>query len=540
MEDVLVVLARKETIDLLWFYKLDSMHLHLTDDQRFAFPSKAFPRLATVRDRISWEEFQGLERYAQVRGIAIIPELEVPGHSSLLCRTYPEVFGKTSTDVAKLQSSRDAVKVLLDEMCELFSSSPYIHIGGDEAYGVPVELQRDLINDLHAHLKKKGKQTVVWEGPGLGTGDNKVHEEVIHLNWRTVNFPADKMLTAGYPVVNAAWDPLYIVDHYPRNNFTMASPQYIYEHLDLCRFKHFNPGFPTYHNPVMVEPHDRLLGFCIPWWEGREINYFPLIVPRVIPMATIAWNAEQEDSFEGFTVRTVACEKTRQRCFYPSSISASPLVLETEGVFHDQTTVTLATSTDGELRYTLDGQQPTADSPLYEQPFPLDRTATVRSALFSNDQQVGHGSRRTLVHVEPVKNLALGKPVSTSVPAGPIFSAARLTDGGTGNLDYFLGYLAQPQPIHITIDLEDMLAFDRIVVHQYFNNRSYESYEIQVSRDGKTFQQVAARLDKPAQVTASVVHDFPEATARYVRIVTHGHIGQVFDSFSRLTEIQVF
>jgi hypothetical protein len=205
----------KETIDLLWFYKVDSLQLHLTDDQRFAFPSKAYPKLVTERGKITWEQFAELEHYAQARGVAIIPELEVPGHSGILCRTYPEVFGESPTDLANSETARKGIKTLLDEMIELFSSSPYVHIGGDEAYGVTDDLQRALINDLHAHLKAKGRQTIVWEGPSLGKGHNKVNTEVIHLNWRTINFPADKMLAAGYRVVNAAWDPLYVVDHYP-------------------------------------------------------------------------------------------------------------------------------------------------------------------------------------------------------------------------------------------------------------------------------------------------------------------------------------
>jgi len=244
----------KETIDLLWYYKLDSLHLHLTDDQRFAFPSRAFPKLQSTANRISWEEYAGLERYAQARGIFIVPELDVPGHSTILRRAYPEVFGKNSTELAQSTASRKAIKVLLDEMVELFPSSPYVHVGGDEAGGVAEDLQRDLINDLHAHLKSKGKKTVVWEGTRVGTGGNKVNEEVIHINWRTINFPANQMLKAGYPVVNASWDPMYIVDHYPRNNFTMASPEYIFSHMNLYRFAHFKPGIRTFAKPNVVDP----------------------------------------------------------------------------------------------------------------------------------------------------------------------------------------------------------------------------------------------------------------------------------------------
>lgn len=530
----------KETIDLLWYYKLDSVQLHLTDDQRFAFPSKAFPKLMTEKGKITWEEFAELERYAQVRGVTIIPELEVPGHSTLLRKTYPEVFGKTSTDVAKLDSSRQAIKVLLDEMIELFPSSPYIHIGGDEAFGVPEDLQRDLINDLHAYLKSKGKKTLVWEGPRLGSGDNKVNEEVIHINWRTINFPADQMLDQGYQVVNAAWDPLYVVDHYPRINFTMASPEYIYQNLDLFRFKHFNPDIRTFGNPIRVEPNDRVIGFCMPWWEGREINYFPMIVPRIIPMAEVAWNAKQEKNFSEFDRRSITCEEIRRKSYYPISLSASPIALENEGVFHNQTTVTLVSTKGGDVYFTLDGSAPTLESKRYQAPIQLDRSATVRAVVFAGGKQLGHGIRKTFTRVDPTENLALGKPVTTNITSGPLFSKDRLTDGGTGNLDFFLGYPAEPKPIEITIDLGEVQEIGRIVTHAYFNGNTFESYELQISIDGKEFVQVANRRQKPEQLSAKTVHHFEPTNARYVRVVTNGCKGYVFDSFSKLTEIQVF
>ncbi len=531
----------KETIDLCWFYKVDSLHLHLTDDQRWAFPSEAFPKLLSEHGKITWNEFAELTRYAHVRGVTLIPELEVPGHSALLCRAYPEVFGKNSTEVAQLDSSREAIKVLLDEMIELFPHSPYIHVGGDEAFVVPEDLQRDLINDLHAHLKAKGKKTIVWEGPALGRGDNKVNEEVIHINWRTINFPADQMLAAGYPVVNAAWDPLYVVDHYPRNNFTMASPQRVYERTELTRFAHFNPDIRTFAEPIVVEPNAKLIGFCMPWWEGRDENYLPLIVPRLIPMAAVAWQGEPATDYASFAERTAKNEATRAECFYPVTIKASPLALEDEGVFHGTTAVSLGSASEGVIRYSIDGSEPTVDSPRYTEPFDLEQTAIVRAALFADDEQALHGSRRKLTHVEPPEgNLALGKPVTASVPSGPLHTPARLTDGGKGNLDYFLGYPATPEPIATTIDLGEPIEFNQIVVHAYTSGRSYEAYEVQVSTHGMGYRTVAKRLDKPEQITPRAVHDFPPTTARYVRVLSHGNQGQVFDSFSRITEVEVF
>jgi len=531
----------KETIDLLWFYKVDSLQLHLTDDQRFAFPSKAYPKLLTERGKITWDQFAELERYARVRGVAIIPELEVPGHSGILRRTYPEAFGKSPTDLAKSPTARKAIKVLLDEMIELFGSSPYVHIGGDEAYGVPVDLQRALINDLHAYLKSKGKKTIVWEGPPLGKGANKVNTEVIHLNWRTINFPADRMLAAGYPVVNAAWDPLYIVDHYPRNNFTMASPQYIYETLELTKFRHFNPGMPTFARPVQCKPNKRLLGFCMPWWEGRDHNYARMCFPRVIPMAEIAWNHDQKRDYQDFAKRSAAAESVRRRAFYPVEIAADSLAVPEDGVFHNQTSVTLKKgASPGEIRYTLDGSAPAANSAVYSKPLTIERSTIVRAALFAGGKQTGHGSRLLLTCVKPMKNLALGKPVKSSLTSGSPFSIGRLTDGGVGVLDYYLAYPAQPEPVKVTVDLGRPTKINRITVYAHFNNRAYESYRVLVSTDGRKFTPVADRTKKPEKSTAFVNHDFAARKVRYIRVESSGCKHKVFDAFSKLVEIQAF
>lgn len=529
----------QETIDLLWFYKVDSLHLHLTDDQRFAFPSTAFPQLSD--GLISVEEFRQLEAYAVTRGVTIIPELEVPGHAGILRSKYPDVFGKDPADLATSETALQGIKTLLDEMMDVFSSTPYIHIGGDEAFGVPEEPQRDLINKLHAYLKSKGRQTMVWEGPRPGQGENKVHEDVIHVNWRTINYPADQMLKDGYRVVNAAWDPLYIVDHYPRINFTMTSPQHIYETLTLTRFKHVNPGIRTYAQPIDVSPTDRLIGFCMPWWEGREVNFFAQNVPRLIPFAAVAWNPAVERDYPAFAARAQRTEAARLAAFYPVRIDASDLVVPADGVFHRQSKIMLTgDSADGQIRYTLDGSTPTAASTLYEGPFTIAKSVSVRAGLFVDEQSVGHGSRRNLTCVEPVANLALGKPVTSSRSSGPPFSVDRVTDGGTHFLDFYLAYPADPDPVLITVDLQQPQSIRRIVVHAYAVSNSFEKYSVEVSTDGQTFETIASRRDRPDKEQRVMEHTFEPRTARYVRIRSEGNKGYVFDAFSKIVEVQVF
>jgi hexosaminidase len=536
----------KETIDLLWFYKLDSVQLHLTDDQRIAFPSTAYPKLWD--GLISLAEFQDLERYAVERGVTIIPELEVPGHSELLRRNYPEVFGETGTDLTKSKTALQAIKTLLDEMMAVFSSSPYIHIGGDEAFGVPEHLQRDLINKLHAYLKSKGKETLVWEGPRAGTGDNRVHPEVIHLNWRTINYPADEMVRNGHRVINAAWDPLYLVDHYPRTNFTMTSPQHIYETMSLTRFKHVNPDIRTYADPIEVEPTEKLIGFCMPWWEGREENYLPQTFPRLIPFAEVAWNPDMERRWADFETRSALTEQARLAAFAPVTIKATNLVVPEDGVFERSTSVSFETpaleagslSGNLQIRYTTDGSEPSSDSPIFESPFELTQSATVRATAYVDESPIGFSSRRQLVRVDGEPNLALHQPVTSSATSGPPFSVQRITDGGTDNLGFYLGYPADPDPILLTIDLGRVQTIEKVKVFSYSIAGSFEKYSVETSNNGVDFEEVATRMEKPKVPTDPAEHSFSPREVRYVRIRTHGNKGYVFNSFSKIVEVQVF
>ncbi len=292
----------RRVVDMLWLTKTNYLHLHLSDDQLFSFPSTAYPDLLSANAGWTLKDWQELEVYSQARGVTLIPELDVPAHSSILRKKYPRVFGQTPTELASLESSRKALTELLGEMMDVFVSSPFVHIGADEAAGVPEELQREFINYLNEFIQSRGRQTIAWEGPREGEGSNAVAQNVIFMNWRSVEFPPDDMLAAGHSVINATWDPLYIVDHYPRTMFTAVSSKQCYN-FNIKRFKHVNPSFGTYHKPLYIRKNKALLGFCMPWWEGREENLFPICRQRINAVSARAWNDKAEKSFSSFLLR---------------------------------------------------------------------------------------------------------------------------------------------------------------------------------------------------------------------------------------------
>jgi len=456
-------------VDMLWLYKANYLHLHLTDDQIISWPSRAFPKLSSARAGWTWQDFVDLESYASARGVAIVPEIDVPGHSTILRREYPEVFGKTPTELATLPEAQAGVEQLLAEFLTVFESAPFVHIGGDEAYGVSQEVQRDFLNRLNAFVKSEGRRTVVWEGPSLGAGDNKVAEDVIHINWRTIDFPAQEMLDAGYEVVSAPWDPMYIVDHYPRTMFTAVDVERCYE-WDARRFAHINHGMPTFAKPHRTMTTEGILGFCMPWWEGREENLFALCVPRFAAVASAAWNRTGENDFAGF-------EERQKR--------ALAIFERVAGI---------------ELPVT---------------PYADPETQT--------------------------DNFAYRARVTPSSGASqPHFGPERLTNGIPDKFDHFLGFPTQPEPLEIVLELVEPAELGRIVVFERAVGESHEIYDLLVSADGKSYEQVGEARKGSRGSKNNVEHAFPEREVAFIKILTQGCHGLTFPSFSRLTEVMAF
>ena len=143
--------AIKKVVQLCRLYKARYLQLHLTDDQGWTFPSTKYPQLGSknygahggVAPRVyKLKELKELVAYADARGVTIVPELEMPGHSGAATRALPEIFDAINPEsrqpvgIGCMNMSNEALYPALDtiigEMCDVFKSSPYFHIGSDE------------------------------------------------------------------------------------------------------------------------------------------------------------------------------------------------------------------------------------------------------------------------------------------------------------------------------------------------------------------------------------------------------------------------
>ena len=251
----LIDLARKyhsiggieQVVELCRFYKIRFLHVHISDDQLFMFPSTAFPQVGKGNREFARfepaskphiepyrrEELIALERFASERGVQIVPEMDLPGHSGRLVGDAPEVFsfpGNGSTVNIASPKTLEAVSTLLNEVMDVFQSTPYVHLGADEVglgglentpeykaaqqklgnIAGPHDLYCKFIVDLCAIVAKRGKKPIVWEEAWNAGGAYPLPKDALVMVWSQSRNP-NEIAASGYDVVNASWTPLYIV-----------------------------------------------------------------------------------------------------------------------------------------------------------------------------------------------------------------------------------------------------------------------------------------------------------------------------------------
>jgi hexosaminidase len=229
----------ERTLDAMVVAKLNVFHWHLSDDQGFRAESKKYPRFTQVASDglyYTQDEMRHIVEYARARGIRVVPEFDVPGHTSSWLLAYPEIgAGEDIKELpqrfgipqAELDPSNEKTFKFLDafigEMATIFPDA-YFHIGGDETKGkgwlenprikafmdkqgfkTPEELQAYFNRRLLPILTKHGKKMMGWDEilqPSLP-------KDIVIQSWRGEKSLSDGA-TQGYTGILSA--PYYL-DH---------------------------------------------------------------------------------------------------------------------------------------------------------------------------------------------------------------------------------------------------------------------------------------------------------------------------------------
>jgi len=175
----------KRFIDYLATYKMNVLHLHLSDDQGWRIEIKSWPKLTEIGGSTevgggkggfyTQEQFKEIVEYAQLHFITIVPEFEVPGHSNAALASYPELNcdGKApelytgievgfSTVCTQKEITYQFVTDVVRELSEI-SPGPYLHLGGDESLSTEKDDYVKFINRVQGIVESFDKKMIGWE-----------------------------------------------------------------------------------------------------------------------------------------------------------------------------------------------------------------------------------------------------------------------------------------------------------------------------------------------------------------------------------------
>lgn len=322
-------------IDLCFALKVKYLHLHFIDDQRYTLPSRSFPHLTDGNCHYSFEDIAALREHANACGIILVPEFEAPGHAASLNRHYPAVFANDmETDDASLVTEEgvritadnlicagkietmQGIRTLLSEIAEMFPETPYIHIGGDEAnvrawdhcsacreymkkQGISdvYELYSDFVGRVVHEVLSLGKTPIVWEGFPQ-KGNDRIPRETVVVAWESYYHTADKLLDAGFRIINGSWQPLYVVP--------AVTARWEYSHIlawNVYNWQHWWEKSKAYPHPINVAPTENVIGAQLSVWEstyGQEISH---VMENLAALSERTWTVASVTDAAAFGAR---------------------------------------------------------------------------------------------------------------------------------------------------------------------------------------------------------------------------------------------
>ena len=340
-------------IDQMAKYKYNILQLHLTDDQGWRVEIKSHPQLTTKgafrnnkegaqgpdNGYYTQEELKEIVKYAAERGIEIIPELDIPGHSVAFLTAYPETgcafrqsepktLGST-TNMMLCACSETAYTIYADvfrEIAEIFPSE-YIHLGGDEAaikedwakcenclalmkemgYNKPEELMNIFFNKMLNMVRHNGKKPILWcELDNIYPPANDYlfpyPADVTLVTWRNALTPKCIELTHkhGHTLIMAPGEHAYL--DYPQYHGDL--PEWDNWGMPVTTLEKCYTLDPGYGLPTDEQAHiTGIMGTL--WGEAiRDINRVTYMAfPRALALAEAGWTEMPQRSWESFKQR---------------------------------------------------------------------------------------------------------------------------------------------------------------------------------------------------------------------------------------------
>lgn len=329
----------KRFIDQIVQYKINVLHLHLTDDQGWRLEITGWPKLTTIGGSTqvgggpggfyTQQEFRELVAYATSRHITLIPEIDIPGHVNAALVAYPKLTCDgvapplftttgTATGFSSLCTDKEITYQFTDDVLRevaALTPGPYLHIGTDEAHATPEEGYVKFVRRALDMVHRYGKQAIGWH-------------EILRADPPPATIPqfwskADddprvaEAAARGHKILLSPANKVYLDMKYTPDSpigYKWAG------YLDVRDVYDWDPG--TYLRGV---PEEAVVGIEAPLWAEHlkhrgHIDF--MTFPRLPAVAELGWSPRETHDWQDFR-RRLATHGPRWTAqgieFYPST-----------------------------------------------------------------------------------------------------------------------------------------------------------------------------------------------------------------------------
>lgn len=567
----------RQFIDMLALHNINRFHWHLTDDQGWRIEIKKYPLLTQIGSKraqtvighnsgkydgkpysgfYTQKQIRDIVKYAADRYITIVPEIDLPGHMQAALAAYPdmgctggpyEVWQKWGVSDNVLCAGNNKTLTFIDnvlkEITKLFPSK-YIHVGGDECpktqwqkcpkcqarikalnleakdgHSAEERLQSYIITHASNYLKSLGRNTIGWDeilegglaegatvmswrGESGGIAAAKQHHDVVMT-------PNSYLYFDYYQSLDKANEPLAIGGYLPLETV------YSYEPMP---------------KELTADEARHIIGVQANIWTEymptfKQMQYMAL--PRLAALSEVQWSQPALKDYNSFTNRLTEFTHMYDRLGYnyAKHLYNVAIHVDSDNKWRE-ILIHMTTAGNAEIRYTLDGTEPTANSTLYTGAIVLQKSAKIRAAAFRD------GKRSSVTSQNISFNKATACPVELLQPTHKNYTykgGATLTDGLLGDKGFgtgrWLGFSGND--LEAVIDLKQNTDVSSVSLNTCVDKGSWifdaRNIEVSVSADGKSFTKVASKsLPALEEQTPDNIYTyeltFPQTTTRYVKL----------------------
>jgi len=312
----------KTYIDYIASYKMNVLHLHLTDDQGWRIEIKKWPNLTdmggttevggTKGGFFTQEDYKAIVKYAMDRHIMVVPEIDMPGHTNAALASYAklncdgnarDLYTGTEVGFSTLCTRRELTYEFIDDVImELVAMTPgpYIHIGGDESHQTREDDYIYFINRVQEIVAKHGKQLMGWDDVVAG----KLQPNAVAQHWAKEE-NAKTAVEKNMKIVMSPAKKAYLDMQY---DSTSALGLHWAGYIEIDTGYDWDPA--TYIKGVGKE---NILGIECPLWTETVTNMEELeymVFPRLLGYAEIGWSPDSNRSWDEYKIR-LGKQKTR-------------------------------------------------------------------------------------------------------------------------------------------------------------------------------------------------------------------------------------